>query len=121
MRPLIDDAHGLLLRGVRDILSRDPALKRLVNSPALTVGGCEAERWASATFTGQRHRLHLTLRGTPAEVEAARAAIALRLPGAEFDLRGHLVADIAMTGAETSADGVAAVCEMTFEALTVED
>lgn len=124
MRRLICDAHGALLRGVRDILESDPRLAGMAGCvgglPQLTVSGAEAEPWASATFSGRRHVLELTLRGTRREVEAAKAAIAERLPGADFDVRGHFVAGVAVTGAKTRRVGGVAVCEMRFEALTIE-
>jgi hypothetical protein len=66
--------------------------------------------WASVTFTGARHWVALS-------VGPARAAeIAAMLPDHEFDLPGHLVADIAVTG--TRVDGDRTVIEI--EALTVE-
>jgi len=66
--------------------------------------------WASVTFTGARHWVSLS-------VGPARAAeIAAMLPDHEFDLPGHLVADIAVTG--TRVDGDRTVIEI--EALTVE-
>jgi hypothetical protein len=66
--------------------------------------------WASVTFTGARHWVSLS-------VGPARAdAVAAMLPDHEFDLPGHLVADIAVTG--TRVDGDRTVIEI--EALTVE-
>jgi hypothetical protein len=66
--------------------------------------------WASVTFTGARHWVALS-------VGPARAdAVASMLPDHEFDLPGHLVADIAVTG--TRVDGDRTVIEI--EALTVE-
>ncbi len=66
--------------------------------------------WASVTFTGARHWVALS-------VGPARAdEIAAMLPDHEFDLPGHLVADIAVTG--TRVDGDRTVIEI--EALTVE-
>ena len=66
--------------------------------------------WASVTVTGARHWVSLS-------VGPARAdEIAAMLPDHEFDLPGHLVADIAVTG--TRVDGDRTVIEI--EALTVE-
>ncbi len=66
--------------------------------------------WASVTFTGARHWVALS-------VGPARAAeIAALLPDHEFDLPGHLVADIVVTG--TKPDGERTLLEI--EALTVE-
>lgn len=66
--------------------------------------------WASVTFTGARHWVSLS-------VGPARAdEIAAILPEFEFDLPGHLVADIVVTG--TKPDGDRTLLEI--EALTVE-
>ncbi len=65
--------------------------------------------WASATFTGTRHRLELRF-GT----DAARAAEAGRaLPEMEFSLPGHLVAEMAIERVEGATIAV--------EALTIEE
>lgn len=66
--------------------------------------------WASVTFTGARHWFALSV--GPARVDAITAL----LPDFEFDLPGHLVADIAVAG--TRADGDRILLEI--EALTVE-
>ena len=124
MRTMIGAAHRALLRNVRDILRRQPAVASLDTGdglPGLVVAGAEAEPWASATFSGRRHYLDLTLRGETARVDAAIGALATCLPGAEFDLPGHLVADIAMTDARTMVFEDYAVCEMRLEVLTIED
>ena len=78
----------------------------------LTVVAAAATPWASVTFTGARHRFTLA---------AARSALLDRwlaaLAEAEFRLRGHLVADLAVTGATHSGEPA----EIVLEALTVED
>jgi len=66
--------------------------------------------WASVTFTGARHWVSLSV--GPARAEE----IAAMLPEHEFDLPGHLVADIAVAG--TRVDGDRTLLEI--EALTVE-
>lgn len=75
-----------------------------------------SRRWASITFTGARHRLGLRLAGAGAR--AAAGAFLDGLGEREFNLRGHIVADIALKG-EVAADGEDAV-RFTLEALTVE-
>lgn len=80
--------------------------------PGVIVVTSTATTWASVTFSGARHRLTLDARATPG-LDRWLAG----LPEAEFALRGHLVADLAVTGIEFS-DGRAAV---TLEVLTVED
>ena len=72
----------------------------------------EMVRWASVTFTGARHALRVTVADSP-----ALAGWLAALPEAEFALRGHIVADIAVEQVER-ADGRAIV---TIEALTVEE
>ena len=73
-----------------------------------------SRRWASITFSGERHRLNLRLEGA----EAGRAADAFLdgLCEREFDLRGHILADIALVEDARDGDGV----RLTLEALTVE-
>ena len=72
--------------------------------------------WASITFAGERHRLTLCLPGP-----GAQAAVDTFLDGLadrDFALRGHVLADIEVTGIERDADGQ---LRLTLEALTVED
>lgn len=71
-----------------------------------------ATGWASATFTGQRH--DVTLAGPPSPALDAWLA---RLPEAEIELRGHLVADISVASVQCDADGMT----MRIEALTVAE
>jgi hypothetical protein len=70
--------------------------------------------WASITFSGERHRLDLRLSGT----DAGKAADAFLdgLSEREFDLRGHVLADVALVGDVRDGDSVC----LTLEALTVE-
>lgn len=68
--------------------------------------------WASATFTGMRHVFRL--QGHDA---AALSDWLAGLPEATFRLRGHLVADVAVTSVERR-DGAAGII---LEALTVEE
>jgi len=79
---------------------------------ALAVTATIAIPWASVTFTGARHRI--TLRAVPS---ASLNSWLADLPEAEFRLRGHLVADLAVTETIPAAD----VTEVTLELLTVED
>ena len=72
----------------------------------------EWRRWASATFTGARHRMLFE-----AAPGAALDRWLLLLPDTELPLRGHLVADIAVTARQDHADHVA----IAVEALTVEE
>ena len=69
-------------------------------------------RWASATFTGARHVIRLEGRDDP-----ALATWLADLPEAQFRLRGHLVADIAVDLVERH-DGATVIV---IEALTLEE
>ncbi|RYE02475.1 MAG: hypothetical protein EOP61_08550 [Sphingomonadales bacterium] len=78
----------------------------------VTIPKAEVQRWASATFVGARHAL--TLAGTKSpELDAWLAA----LPEAEFALRGHLVADLAVLHVAREGDAVSAQIEV----LTIEE
>ncbi|KQM85959.1 hypothetical protein ASE67_08725 [Sphingomonas sp. Leaf23] len=67
--------------------------------------------WASATFNGARHRLTLS------SGDAGFAAWLAELPEADLPLRGHLVADLIVTGGATLPDRD----DATIEVLTVEE
>ncbi len=74
---------------------------------AIEIVASEATPWASATFNGARHQLTL------ASTDAGFAAWLATLPEADLPLRGHLVADLIVTG----GDGRVA----TIEVLSVEE
>ena len=78
----------------------------------LTVCAADWSRWASVTFSGARHRMSVSAAPSP-QLDVWLAA----LPEAEFRLRGHLLADLALAGERRSAELV----EIELEALTVED
>lgn len=71
-----------------------------------------ATPWASVTFAGARHRL--TLAAFPSQLLDRWLA---ELPDAEFALRGHLVADLALVSRVQSGEPA----EIVLEILTVED
>lgn len=73
--------------------------------------------WASATFVGARHELTFRIEGQGAQ--AAAGAFLETLTDAEFELRNHVLADIALV-AEERLDGGGCV-RISLEALTVED
>ena len=98
---MIRDAQSLLLQALRT-----------GSSAPLSLRVAHSEAWASATFTGARHRLEYHAAPTM-EADAFAAAIGQR----EFTLPGHLVADIAVAARTACDAGVA----LTIEALTVED
>lgn len=76
------------------------------------IGAADWRRWASATFTGARHRI--TLKTAPS---ASLVPWLTSLPEAEFRLRNHLVADLVILGRHDKGETV----EIEIEALTVED
>lgn len=75
-------------------------------------------QWASATFTGMRHTMRVRFSGT--EAVARGSWLATILPDHEFRIRGHLVADVAITEIHRRDEGERALT-LTIEALTVED
>ena len=109
MRRVVDDAATALLRGIGASFRGFAGQFR--------VDELSSRSWASVTFTGARHQLAFTLEGegAAAAADAFRAAMA----EAEFDLRGHILADIALAGEERTEAGDRV--GMRIEALTVED
>lgn len=81
----------------------------------LTVEDVWSRNWASATFTGTRQVLTFRLEGEAAEEEAD--TFLAGLDEREFELRGHILADIALLSRTAISDGVR-IC---LEALIVED
>ncbi|KQS02375.1 hypothetical protein ASG11_13160 [Sphingomonas sp. Leaf357] len=77
----------------------------------MTFVASDCVRWASATFVGARHAMTWTALPSPALDEWLAD-----LPDAEFDLRGHLLADIDVVAVTRTATSV----EIEMEALTVE-
>ncbi len=71
--------------------------------------------WTSATFVGARHELRLRLCGDGAR--AAAEGLAASLDARQFNLRGHILADINLVAGEPAEDGL----RIRLEALTVED
>lgn len=74
--------------------------------------------WASITFAGQRHAIEMKWSGENALADAV--AFATGLDGHEFNLRGHIVADILVTERAERREGTPQV-QMLIEALTLED
>ena len=82
----------------------------------LSIEEIRSRSWASATFIGARHELSFRVEGAGAG--AAADAFLADLSTAEFVLRGHILADIALVS-EERRDGEDAVT-LSLEALTVE-
>lgn len=79
---------------------------------AVTLAASRATPWASATFTGARHRYALRIAGPKPRISAVSDGLACD----EFSLRGHIVADVIATDVED----VEGHTLLTVEALTVE-
>jgi hypothetical protein len=88
------------------------ALERILAGMAGTTPiGSRETLWASSGFSGRRHRFWF-------EIAEMREPVALAcLDSVEFELPGHIVADIALVDRERDPQG----CRITIEALTVED
>lgn len=86
------DAGTLLIR----------ALRGQANAAGVTmhVESIACTPWASATFVGTQHRLTIAADPVPGLREWIDA-----LPEAEFVVRGHVVADLAIERIETIGEG----------------
>jgi hypothetical protein len=84
-----------------------------------TVEEAASRSWASGTFAGTRHRL--TFRSEGEDVEASADAFLVDLADAEFDLRGHILADIALVSHTIGQGASGPLARISLEALTVED
>ena len=73
--------------------------------------------WQSLTFVGERHEIELRI-PPPASAEVAERLCA-SLAEAEFDIPGHVVADIAVRGDLRRGDDGATL--ISIEALTIEE
>ena len=109
MRALTEDAATALLRALGTSFAGFAGSFR--------VDELVSRSWASVTFRGARHRIAFSLAGDGAA--AAADAFVGRMAEVEFDLPGHVLADIALLAAERSPAGDRA--EVRLEALTVED
>lgn len=96
------DIGTLLIRAIR-------ASAQAAACPVHVVA-IEGRPWASATFTGMRHRLTLAAETVP----HVRAWIDA-LPEAELRMRGHIVADLAVEDIATVGDAL----HVTLVALTL--
>jgi hypothetical protein len=107
MREMTEDAATAFLRSVRAAFAAFQG--------SFTLHELVSRSWASVTFSGARHRIAFSLVGGGA-TEAADAFLGT-LGEAEFDLRGHILADISLVGEARDGDSV----RIDIEALTVED
>ena len=82
-----------------------------VNFVNLELREIRSRSWASVTFSGVRH--DLTMFVSEGEADAFLDGLQER----EFNLRGHILADIAVVEKSIEADGVL----LRLDALTIED
>jgi len=106
VKPL-NDATGAVVR----------ALSSSFANLGVTLEEIRSRSWASATFTGARHELTLRIAGDGAR--GAADAFLANLHAAEFKLRGHILADIALLSDERRDDQD--WVRLSLDALTVED
>lgn len=106
---LTNDATTALLRAMR------ASILKLAPCGAVIFEEIRSRPWASVTFAGARHALVLLVSGPGAQ--AGADAFSAGLDTAEFKLRGHILADIALMSREPAGDGV----RLRIEALTVEE
>ena len=106
---MIEDSATAFLRALR--------LRCGDGAPAIRIEELASRSWASAAFCGARHRVVFAIEGAGAG-EAADAFLD-GMEEAEFDLRGHVLADIALIAAERAEDGER--IRISLEALTVAD
>ncbi len=99
------DVHGALRAAISGRFH--PAIAQVQSS--------SQRRWSSVTFVGARHRYALCVAGDGAEhlVDEAAATI---LCG-DFNIDGHIVADIAIAGRRSHGPNLV---QIELEALTVE-
>ena len=95
--------------------------RALRNSLVPFAGTCrvetlESQDWRSVTFAGARHRLQLQLEGADAGKTAD--ALLARVETADFELPGHILADIRAVAQQRDLDG--RMVGIRLDALTVE-
>ena len=107
-RAPLSGAAAQLLRCLMARIGLDP--------DRILIGRFHSVDWQSLTFTGERHELSLRLVGPDSDQALARLRDGLG--DAEWQLSGHVVADILIVGQEKSGDGSILV---DLEALTLTD
>jgi len=120
---LLRDAQKPLLRAICRIMAREIVESQVPagKTPSLVVEAIWCEDWASATYSGQRHRFELRLDGGHREVDDAVAAIAAKLGEVDVDVPGHIVAEFQLVEVATVDVGSTMSVVIVCEALTIED
>lgn len=108
---------------IQDKIVQDPATGLIRALVTLGNGAAIFEEhrgtsWASATFKGMRHAITLSFSGGDAMAIGER--LADMLPEHEFQIAGHIVADLAIVDIYRRREG-APHMTLKIEALTVED
>lgn len=101
---LYTDGLGPLLRALRQRAGAEPVVEEMRTTP-----------WASITFSGARHVIALRFEGEDARRNAQ--ALTDGLDYAEFDLGGHILADIIVVGSSFAEDNA----RLIIEALVIEN
>ena len=104
-RPQRKDCQGQLVAAIEALIGERASIAEASLRP-----------WCSATFIGAQHRIMLRLEGEHAAPDAQ--AISAMLRDAEYRLRGHIVADVAVDEIATEADGTVRI---NLTCLTIED
>ena len=108
-RLAMSEAGGGLLRA---LITRSGAPR-----DRILLSDYRATDWQSLTFAGERHHVQLRIGGPDAETIVQR--ITDGIEDAEFALRGHVVADIAVAG--SSEPDCAGSITVDIEALTIAE
>lgn len=88
-----------------------------VERTQVLLGDFKSVDWQSLTFVGERHEIDLRVTGPAPSALAAR--IAAQIDQVEFDIAGHIVADIQLARAPvTHRDGSIGLA---IEALTIAE
>lgn len=125
MKPFPSRSHAPLLAAIRRLIAPAAATRGEAaadrETPTIVVESLRVEDWASLTFEGEKHWLDLRIDGSRAVIAGAQARLAAALDDADFELPGHLVADIALVSTALVGDARHASCRLRFEALTIAD
>ncbi len=104
-RPARKDCQGQLIAALEEMVGETGSVAQATLRP-----------WCCATFIGAQHRIMLRIDGENAAPYAE--ALSARLREAEFKLRGHIAADVAIDEIAAEADGAVRI---SLAVLTIED
>lgn len=129
MRMIVKSDQGHLLRMIRTIVQQgaeewnrhDPLLQKRQN-PMMVVENLSTESWASATFSGCRHRLDLRLSGKIQQVAQAKDRLHDTLAQSDIPLARGCVIDSSLNDVawEENDDGTVS-CRLTCHFMTLDD